>query len=105
MDGIDACVIRINYNLSQGEINGTPHTFCHLKSSIKFLDFVVIDHMTVPYPHGLKEDLLRVGIEGSIKDVCLYQSLLGQLFSDAAKAMIKKLSIRSSDIYVIGSHG
>ena len=31
MDGIDACIIRINYNLSQGEINGTPHTFCHLK--------------------------------------------------------------------------
>ena len=31
MDGIDACIIRINYNLSQGEINGTPHTFSHLK--------------------------------------------------------------------------
>ena len=83
LDGIDACVVEVKED-----------------RTIKLHGY-----RTYPYPEGLKEDLLELSASGSTKDVCMYNVLLGKLFSNAARGIIKETNLSEESIGVIGSHG
>lgn len=72
---------------------------------VSYSRFEVLGFITLPYPDGLKEELLRVCREGKVWEVCQYHSLLGQLFAEAAGTMVEKVGLEMSDVAVIGSHG
>ena len=70
--------------------------------------------MTHPYPPPVRKDLLRM-VEGGgsrgederedVRDLCIYNALLGRIFADAAKAVVSKVGVNMSDVLLIGSHG
>ena len=83
LDGIDACVVEVNAD-----------------RTLKLLGY-----RTYPYPDGLKDELLQLSAAGSTKDVCLYNVLLGKLFSDAARKITDEQGLSADKLGVIGSHG
>lgn len=58
-----------------------------------------------PYPAGLKADLLWLGSEGGVREVCSYNVLLGKLFAEAARTVVAECHLEMESIAVIGSHG
>ena len=88
MDGVDAALVRI--------------TGSGLKSKIE-----AIDGITYPYPEGLKEELTEYIASDSIELSTLSQLnfLIGEIFTEAVFALIKKTGHDKSDIDLIGSHG
>ena len=68
----------------------------------------LLQFLTKPYPAAVREDLARLsrgGEGGTLADVCRYNFLLGQLFSEAAQEVVANAGRSMSDIAVIGSHG
>lgn len=61
--------------------------------------------LTHPYPPGLKEQLLRVALDGTVGEICRYHTLLGRLFAEAVRAVVAKQHLAMESIAVIGSHG
>ena len=83
LDGIDACVVEVNADRT----------------------LRLLGYRTYPYPDGLKDELLQLSAAGSTKDVCLYNVLLGKLFSDAARKITDEQGLSTDKLGVIGSHG
>lgn len=104
MDGIDVCVIKIqpaNKTHHNHLEWGTYYIICHSY----FYSIEVLGYMTHPYPDGLCEQLLHICNEGCVREVCLYNVLIGELFAEAVHVMLAKLNLTYKDILVIGSHG
>ena len=65
----------------------------------------LVGFLTHPYPPGLKKELLRMSLEGTVGEICRYHTLLGRLFAEAARAVVAKQHMEMESITVIGSHG
>lgn len=61
--------------------------------------------LTYPYPTGLKEDLLKLCVEGTVEELCINNVLLGEIFATAAKAVITQAGKTMTDVALVGSHG
>ena len=84
-DGIDAALVEIR--------NHGLHTRVHL-----------IEHTTVPYSPRMREAVLALG-EGSAKDLCRMNFVLGERFAEAALTLLRKADMGTDEIDLIGSHG
>lgn len=82
------------------------------------LSFRQLSYLTHPYPPSVKEDLLRMmdsegeggrrGERGEtlvLRDLCIYNALLGRIFADAAKAVVARAGMNMCEVALIGSHG
>lgn len=88
IDGIDAALLEIRGN--------------GLKTKFKELFF-----KTYPYPHGLKEYVLKNSLKetSNVEDICRLNFLIGKLFAKAAIKLCKDFGISIEQIDLIGSHG
>ncbi len=87
MDGIDAAAVEVE--------EGSP------------VRLVLRAHVSHPYPGAVREALweLCVKEEGGARAACRLNMVLGELFAQAALAVIAQAGWRQSDVTVIGSHG
>jgi len=87
-DGIDAVVANIQGNGKATRIQQ-------------------VEFQTYPYPKGFKEFLLKNSnpLSAKLDDVTRLNILVGELFADAARKIIRKIGKKNSNIDLIGSHG
>src|SRR5260370_40975797 len=87
MDGIDAAAVEI--------VEGPP------------LRITLREHLTYPYPQPVREALLalcRVD-EGGALAACRLHMVLGELFAEAALAVLAQAGWRPHEGALVGSHG
>lgn len=84
IDGIDACLVKINNDF----------------------DFEVVCSHSVSYPEEIREKLLQLANNnGSVKDVCNMDFVVGKLFAKCADELIDKSVYDKTQIDFISSHG
>ena len=84
IDSIDACLLRIFDNLT----------------------FEIIGSYSLEYPKDVRNKLFDLANNrGSVSDVCFMNFVVGNLFAQAAKGVLKKCKIDSKSIDFIVSHG
>ena len=84
VDGIDACLVEINPDLS----------------------FKVIESTVYDYPENIKQQIYNlITFQHSVKDVCWMNFIIGEYFAKAALSVIEKAGLTSDDVHLIGSHG
>jgi anhydro-N-acetylmuramic acid kinase len=88
VDGIDAALV---------EIEGSG-----IDTRLRQIDFV-----TLPFPEGLKDFVLKNSITGSsdVADIARLNFLLAQLYADAVSTICRHAAIDPKEIDLIGSHG
>lgn len=85
-DGIDAVVARIE-PCGRG-LKGQIQGYCHR-----------------PFAPHLRSRIQNVGARGTVAELCALNFELGELFSRAALAVLRKANLRPADVVAIGSHG
>jgi anhydro-N-acetylmuramic acid kinase len=85
-DGIDAVVARIMCKRGR-------------------LSAAIVSHVHRRFAPKLRDQILRVCLDGSVAEICELNFVLGERFAAAALAVIKKSKVKRSDIAAIGSHG
>ncbi|MGO9482652.1 MAG: anhydro-N-acetylmuramic acid kinase [Candidatus Kryptoniota bacterium] len=87
-DGIDAALIEIKGN--------------GINTRIRQIDFV-----TIPFPAGFKEFLLKNSQTGTsdVADIARLDFLIAQLYADAVSSLCHHANITKDKIDLIGSHG
>ena len=84
LDGVDACLVEI--------------TEC--------CDVKIKETCSLDYPKDIKEKLFEMANNsGNIKDVCLMNFILGDIYAQCTLELIKKAGIKPKDIAYIASHG
>ncbi len=84
LDGIDACIVKIFNDFS----------------------FEFLDSHSLDYPDEVKQKLLMLANNnGTTKDVCNLDFVVGRLFAQCANELIEKSGITKKDIDYIASHG
>ncbi len=87
-DGIDACLVKITGSGLSTEVD-------------------IIGFETYSYKKEIRELIFQASCKetGTVDKICQLNFVLGQLFVDAARQIIEKLSVPLSEIDIIGSHG
>lgn len=85
-DGIDAVVARIS------------GTGVGLRAKI-------LAHVHTRFPPRLREQILRVSLDGKVAEICELNFFLGEHFAIAALAVIRRAGLTTKQITAIGSHG
>ena len=85
-DGIDAVVVAIT-----GRNRG--------------LKVRLMAHRHTPFPRRLREQILQVGEDGRVGEICELNFRLGEHFARAALAVIRQSGLPPEEIFAIGSHG
>lgn len=65
----------------------------------------LIAYKTYPYPRGLKKRIIDASTKGRVDEICHLNFYLAELFSDAAKAIVRDAKIKIENVALIGSHG
>jgi anhydro-N-acetylmuramic acid kinase len=118
MDGIDAALFAIGpwrpgaskgrvQSFSEGQNplgslhqnvgqNGTPR-----------LSFELLASQLIPFEPSFKRHMERLVASGeaSLRQVCLLNSALGEIFAEACQQLIKTAQKKGLDVHLIGSHG
>jgi len=85
MDGIDVALVR--------DGDGSPRTL------------EVVAFMTLPFPAQVRVALRRCQREGRLEALARLNMLLGELFADAALAVMNEAGVDAGEVACIGSHG
>ncbi|MFC1715528.1 anhydro-N-acetylmuramic acid kinase [Candidatus Poribacteria bacterium] len=87
-DGVDAALV---------EIEG-----CGLDTNFRLIEFI-----TYPFPEDIQERVLQMfqPASCSVEDVCEMNFVLGNVFAQAALAVIKAAGLEAFEVDLIGSHG
>ncbi|HSE58131.1 MAG TPA: anhydro-N-acetylmuramic acid kinase [Nitrospiraceae bacterium] len=85
-DGVDAALVEIG---GQGEQ----------------LEVRLVSFAGTSFSPDLQRRLLRAALEGSVREICYLNALLGEIFARAALKVIKQAKLTPSEIDLIGSHG
>lgn len=87
-DGVDAALV---------EIEG-----CGLETALRLVEFVAY-----PFPADILERVFQLFQPASctVEDVCEMNFILGNIFAQAALAVIKAAGLEASEVDLIGSHG
>ncbi len=84
IDSIDACYVRIYDDLT----------------------FKVINDYSLSYPSEIRSKLFELANgRGEVKDVCLMNFAVGELFAKCVNELLKKSNIKKEEIDFISSHG
>jgi len=65
----------------------------------------VLTHIHRPFPRRLRERIVKAGLNGTVREICELNFLLGEHFAVAALNVLRSARIRSSQVAAIGSHG
>ncbi len=84
-DGVDATLVRL--------MGDEPNR-------VETLAFV-----TLPYPSALCDAVLRLSHDGDVETLCWLNFALGEVFADAAFAVVKAAGVPMTKVHLIGSHG
>ena len=100
MDGIDAAVFRI-LPISSGGTKTNGHAVAQR------LEIDMIDATLHPMEPELRRKMQSLVASGhaSLEDICRLNVALGEVFAQAALALMKKANLSRADIDLIGSHG
>lgn len=87
-DGVDAALV---------EIEG-----CGLETHLRLVEFI-----PYPFPADIRERVFQLFQPASctVEDVCEMNFILGNIFAQAALAVIKAAGLETSEVDLIGSHG
>jgi len=85
MDGIDVALVRVGEDSAP-----TPE---------------VVAFATVPFPEQVQVALRRCQREGRLEALARLNVVLGELFADAALAVMDQAGVHAGDVVCIGSHG
>ena len=85
-DGVDAALVEIG---GQGE-----------QLEVRPVAFAV-----TPFSPDLQQRVLKAALEGSVREICYLNALLGEIFARAALKVIRKAKLTPAQIDLIGSHG
>lgn len=85
-DGVDAALVEIG---GQGEQ----------------LEVRLVAFAGTPFSPDLQRRLLKAALEGSVREICYLNALLGEIFARAALKVIKRAKLTPPEIDLIGSHG
>src|SRR6202022_3852671 len=97
--GVDAGVFRIIPLRSAAKTNG--------HAVAQRLDIEMIDSTLYPIEPELRRKMQSLIASGhaSLEDICGLNVALGEVFAQAALALMKKSNLSRDDIDLIGSHG
>lgn len=100
MDGVDAAVFRI-VPLQRTAAKTNGHTVPHA------LDVEMIDSILYPMETELQRKMQAMIASGqtSLEDICRLNVAIGEVFAQAAIALMKKAGLTRHDVDLIGSHG
>lgn len=87
-DGVDAALVRLRGHGEQTEVE-------------------LADYLAYPYPDGLRAQILQCSRAGggSVDEICRLNVLLGEIFSEAALALLRQALVAPEAVDFIGSHG
>ena len=74
-------------------------------SSRPDLNVKLIGMQEIPYPDGIKEELLRFEESKIVQELCNFHFYLGEIFAQSAIKAMKKLGQDLDKVTIIGSHG
>jgi len=100
MDGVDAAVFRIIPLRSSGrEGNGSSLT--------QRFDVEMIEAIVYPFEDEFRKKMQSLIGSGNttLEEVCRLNGALGEVFAQAALAVMKKAGLTRTDVDLIGSHG
>lgn len=84
VDGIDACLVKINPDLS----------------------FEFIDGIVLSYPENIRQKIFNIfENKTSVDEICWMNFVIGEYFAQASLDLIKKAMLNPQDVDLIGSHG
>ena len=88
VDAVDAVLVKISNSGLETKIN-------------------VLDYITLPIDEELRKLVFKCSSkeDSNVEEVCRLNFILGHLFAEAVKKILKKNSLSSEDIDIIGSHG
>ncbi|MCG8605908.1 anhydro-N-acetylmuramic acid kinase [bacterium] len=88
IDSVDAALVEIANNGTSTEVE-------------------LIGFWTEPYPHGVKEKISECSTSGrgTVDEICRLNVLVGEVFAEAALALLSSSHIAAKDVDFIGSHG
>lgn len=65
----------------------------------------VLAHIHTPFSRKLRSRIVTAGLNGSVREICELNFLLGEQFASAALNVLRSSRLGSSEIAAIGSHG
>jgi anhydro-N-acetylmuramic acid kinase len=65
----------------------------------------VLAHVHRPFRHELRQRILSAATRGDVHEICELNFVLGEQFSSAVLAAVRKAGLQPKDIAAIGSHG
>ena len=84
VDGIDACLAKINTDLS----------------------FEIINSLVWEYPENIRQNIFKIfENKASLDEICWMNFVIGEYFAQAALEVIKKVGTTPQEVDLIGSHG
>ena len=84
VDGIDACLAKINTDLS----------------------FEIINSLVWEYPENIRQNIFKIfENKASLDEICWMNFVIGEYFAQAALELTKKAGITPKEVDLIGSHG
>jgi anhydro-N-acetylmuramic acid kinase len=99
MDGVDAAIFRIIPVRSTSKSNG--------HAVPQHLDVEMLDALVYPFDPQLTKKMNSIVSAGrvSLDELVRLDAALGEVFAQAALAVMRKANVTKSDINLIGSHG
>lgn len=93
--------------MSGTSVNGIDAALLDIKGNGIATEVRQIDFITLPFPKGFKEMVLRNSQSGTsnVADISRLNFLLAQFYSDAVSALCKHAGIGMESVDLIGSHG
>lgn len=92
--------------MSGTSVDGVDAALVRLSGSGRSTQVDLISFITYPIPAALRESILSLSHNrGSVQRVSQANFAVGELFAEAAEAVLRKTGISSADIDAIASHG
>jgi anhydro-N-acetylmuramic acid kinase len=91
--------------MSGTSADGIDAVIAEISGSRRGLRARVVAHTHRLFPRELRREILNVCLHGTVAGICELNFVLGEHFSRAALACIRKAGLRPKDIAAIGSHG
>jgi len=93
--------------MSGTSVDGIDAALVKIKGSGMSTDIKLVDFITVDFPEGLKEFVLKNSQIGSsdVADICKLNFLIAQLYAEAIRQLCNHSGIPIEKIDLIGSHG
>ena len=99
---------RLVIGLMSGTIvDGIDAAIAEIEGSGTGMKMRQIDFITVPFPEGFKELVIRNSLTGTsdVADIARLNFLIAQLYADAVRRLCNHAGVKTQDVDLIGSHG